>query len=66
MAAKAERVLEDLFAAYLNRPELLPTTVRVRLDQEARARVVCDYIAGMTDRFALQEYQRLFDPATQV
>jgi dGTPase len=66
MAAKAERVLEELFNAYLDRPELLPKTVRTHLADEARARVVCDYIAGMTDRFALQEYQRLFDPATQV
>jgi len=66
MAAKAERVLEDLFIVYLNRPELLPKTARVRLENQARARVVCDYIAGMTDRYALQEYQRLFDPATQV
>ncbi len=66
MAAKAERVLEELFTAYLNRPELLPKSVRARIESEARARVVCDYIAGMTDRFALQEYQRLFDPATQV
>ncbi len=66
MAVKAERVLEELFTAYLNRPELLPKSVRGRIENQARARVVCDYIAGMTDRFALQEYQRLFDPATQV
>jgi dGTPase len=66
MAAKAERVLEELFKAYLDKPELLPKTVRTRMENDARARVVCDYIAGMTDRFALQEYQRLFDPETQV
>ena len=66
MAAKAERVLEELFTAYLNRPGLLPKSVRARIENQARACVVCDYIAGMTDRFALQEYQRLFDPATQV
>ncbi len=66
MAAKAERVLADLFEAYLNNPRILPDSVRERMDQEAPARVVCDYVAGMTDRFALQEYQRLFDPGTQV
>ncbi|MCL4395117.1 MAG: deoxyguanosinetriphosphate triphosphohydrolase [Chloroflexi bacterium] len=66
MAAKAEHVLEELFKAYIGKPELLPKTVVGRMEDEARARVVCDYIAGMTDRFALQEYQRLFDPATQV
>jgi dGTPase len=66
MATKAERVLEDLFNAYLGNPRILPKNVRLRMDDQPPARVVCDYIAGMTDRFALQEYQRLFDPATQV
>jgi dGTPase len=66
MAAKAERVLEELFKAYMGKPELLPKIVVGRMQDEERARVVCDYIAGMTDRFALQEYQRLFDPQTQV
>ncbi len=66
MAAKAERVLEELFNAYMSKPELMPKQTRARLQNEARARVVCDYIAGMTDRFALLEHQRLFDPGTQV
>ncbi len=66
MAAKAERVLEELFTAYLSNPRLLPKSVQARIGQEGQARVVCDYVAGMTDRFALQEHQRLFDPATQV
>jgi dGTPase len=66
MVVKAERVLEELFTAYMNKPGLLPKTVRARMEKEAQARVVCDYIAGMTDRFALQEYQRLFDPGAQV
>ena len=66
MAAKAERVLEQLFNAYLSNPRLLPGATRARMEHETAARVVCDYIAGMTDRFALQEYQRLFDPGTQV
>ncbi|MDE3088276.1 MAG: deoxyguanosinetriphosphate triphosphohydrolase [Chloroflexota bacterium] len=66
MAAKAEQVLAELFAAYMKNPRLLPNSVRARMDQVPQARAVCDYIAGMTDRFALQEHQRLFDPATQV
>ncbi len=66
MASKAEHVLEELFNAYLNDPRVLPQMVRARMDEQAPARVVCDYIAGMTDRYALQEYQRLFDPETQV
>lgn len=66
MAAKAERVLEELFTAYVQNPRLLPKSVQRKMNGEHPARVVCDYIAGMTDRFALQEHQRLFDPGTQV
>ena len=66
MAAKAERVLEELFNAYMNNPRVLPKNVRLRMSDEEQARVIADYIAGMTDRFALDEHQRLFDPGTQV
>jgi dGTPase len=66
MANKAERVLEQLFAAYMNDSRILPQNVTHRMKTEGRARVIADYIAGMTDRFALQEFQRLFDPETQV
>ena len=63
MAVKAERLLRDLFGAYLAEPRQLAP------EQQARAasargdlqRVVCDYIAGMTDRYAIQEHKRLFD-----
>jgi len=66
MAVKAERVIQDLFHAYMERPEMLPAgTASVRLqragDEPARARVVADYVAGMTDRYALDEYDRLFN-----
>ena len=66
MASKAEQVIESLFAAYLKEPQILPKAVRSRMEHESPARVVCDYIAGMTDRFALDEYSRLFDPLTHV
>lgn len=66
MAGKAERVLASLFEAYLKEPLTLPKSVRARMEHETPARVVCDYIAGMTDRFALDEYARLFDPMTRV
>ncbi|MDL1897731.1 deoxyguanosinetriphosphate triphosphohydrolase, partial [Anaerolineae bacterium CFX7] len=66
MASKAEQVIERLFHAYLNDPLLLPPKTQARLEQEIPARVVCDYIAGMTDRYALDEYARLFDPMTRV
>ena len=66
MAAKATRVLRDLFNTYLEWPQQLPPNVYARAESEAIARVVCDYIAGMTDRFALDEYAKLFDPHQRV
>ncbi len=59
---KARTVLERLFAAYIEIPEMLPPTVQQAVEEEGLYRAVCDYIAGMTDRFALEEYARLFDP----
>jgi dGTPase len=68
MQAKAQRVLEAIFEAYTEEPAQLPDTMQARLDvaEEPMERIVCDYIAGMTDRFALDEYARLFDPAVRV
>ncbi len=62
MADKARRFLTALFEAYLNKPEQLPDTTRRRLEKEDPYRVICDYIAGMTDRYALDEYRKLFYP----
>lgn len=59
---KAEHVLESLFTAYTTAPEILPYPVQRSVEEEGVYRAVCDYIAGMTDRFALEEYARLFDP----
>jgi dGTPase len=68
MAAKAERVLRALFGAYTMEPAQLPDTVQARIasSEEAMERLVCDYVAGMTDRFALEDYARLFDPSVRV
>ncbi len=66
MSDKARRLLTELFAAYLAKPEQLPPTSYGRLKQGSPHRVVCDYIAGMTDRYAMDEYQKLFDPYTKV
>ncbi|MGB8645535.1 MAG: deoxyguanosinetriphosphate triphosphohydrolase [Anaerolineae bacterium] len=66
MASKAEMVIRSLFEAYLKEPRILPQNVRLKMEHQEPARVVCDYIAGMTDRFALDEYARLFDPHTRV
>ncbi len=64
MATKAERLLADLFNAYVLQPLQLPPEVqqRVQTQVEGLHRVVCDYIAGMTDRYAIQEHKRLYDP----
>ena len=66
MRIKAERFLKMLFENYLQNPTLLPTSYQAKYDQCERERVVCDYIAGMTDRYALDEYKRLFEPYERV
>jgi len=67
MAAKAQRTLEALFRAYTEEPGQLPEAVQVRAKgEDGLERIVCDYVAGMTDRFALEEFARLFDPAVRV
>ncbi len=64
MASKAERTLRDLFHAYVQEPLQLPPEIqqRAQVHPGGRERVVCDYLAGMTDRYAIQEHKRLFDP----
>jgi len=67
MSAKAERIITDLFSAFMADARLLPTQYQARAAGEGDpagglARVVADYIAGMTDRYAIREHARLFDP----
>ncbi|MBI3361615.1 MAG: deoxyguanosinetriphosphate triphosphohydrolase [Chloroflexi bacterium] len=62
MQVKAEKIIGDLFEAYTREPAQLPASVQARLADEELYRVVCDYIAGMTDRYALEEHAKLFDP----
>ncbi|MCD6289224.1 MAG: deoxyguanosinetriphosphate triphosphohydrolase [Anaerolineae bacterium] len=66
MTQKARRLLSDLFYAYIEEPAQLPDDTRARIEEEPEGlyRVVCDYIAGMTDRYALDEHRKLFDPET--
>ncbi len=66
MRIKAERFLTMLFESYLSCPALLPAAYQARFAEHGQARVICDYLAGMTDRFALDEYKRLFDPYERV
>lgn len=62
MQAKAERYVCEIFGAYLNEPGMLPPHVQDRLAGTKTERVITDYIAGMTDRYALQEWDKLFNP----
>lgn len=62
MQVKAERIITDLFHAYLAEPMILPRHIQDFIEERGVQRVVCDYIAGMTDRFAMEEHHKLFDP----
>jgi len=62
MSFKADKILSELFNTYLQEPSTLPRHIQDRMEKGVSERVVCDYIAGMTDRFAIDEHQKLFDP----
>ncbi len=66
MDLKARRFIGELFEAYTTSPVILPTTVQERAAKRSLHRTVCDYIAGMTDRYALQEHSRLFNQTAQI
>jgi dGTPase len=69
MSAKAERIIHDLFVAFFEHPEILPGTLAENAVAATRdgdilrcTRIIADYIAGMTDRFAIAEHKRVFSP----
>ncbi len=67
MRSQAKRIIKELFELFLNEPETLPPPWRQDGEQVTgarRARLVCDYIAGMTDSFAIEEHRRLFSLET--
>jgi dGTPase len=66
MGDKAGRLLRDLFESYVGEPRQLPPSFQSQLERDGVHRVVCDYIAGMTDRFAVDDHQKLFDPTVRV
>jgi dGTPase len=66
MSTKAKRFIAELFEVYLDNPEQLPTEVQKRIKSDGTRRVICDYIAGMTDRYCLDEYKKLFNPYEKV
>ncbi|HXV27514.1 MAG TPA: deoxyguanosinetriphosphate triphosphohydrolase [bacterium] len=66
MTDKGQRFIKALFQVYLQKPDSLPPEVGTRLKKEGVHRAVCDHIAAMTDRFALDEYRRFFEPYERV
>jgi len=69
MTTKARRIIRDLFDVYLKNPKQLPYSVYARdkkFTTPQKYAIICNYIASMTDRFALDEHKRLFDPYQKV
>ncbi|MBP9866320.1 MAG: deoxyguanosinetriphosphate triphosphohydrolase [Candidatus Omnitrophica bacterium] len=62
MTEKGQRFIKSLFRTYMDKPGQLPPEVLNKAEAESLERAVCDYLAGMTDRFAIQEYKRFFEP----
>jgi dGTPase len=63
---RADSILRRLFKAYLADPSAMPPDWAAKAQQGERERAVADYIAGMTDRFAIAEHARLFDGASEL
>lgn len=69
MTSKAKRIIKDLFLVYKENPKQLPPSVYQRnrtYDKKSQYEVICNHIASMTDRFALDEHKRLFNPYEKV
>lgn len=66
MSIKAKACIDKLFNFYLDNPEALPLRAQKRVKLDGVRRVVCDYIASMTDRYAIDEHKKLFDPYEKV
>ena len=67
MGVKAKTVMTGIFEAYFEEPRQMPPHIVATIGEgRGKPRVIADYIAGMTDRFALVEYRKLFDPLEKV
>jgi dGTPase len=66
MTEKGKRLIRSLFESFLEKPGQLPPQVQERAKREGLRRAVCDYMAGMTDRYVQDEYLRLFEPYERV
>lgn len=62
MQVKAERIISDLFHAYQAEPATLPEHIQLFIEKRGLERTLCDHIAGMTDRYAIEEHQKMFNP----
>lgn len=60
--SKARRIIQELYKYYMDHPEKLPADFRPQLDLEGLPRVVCDYVAGMTDKYAVYKFEEIFVP----
>lgn len=69
MTSKARRIIYDLFEVYKNNPQQLPYSIYQRdrrFTKDEEYQIICNYIASMTDRFALDEHKKFFDPYQKV
>ena len=69
MTSKAKRIIDDLFRVYKDKPTQLPYSIYQRdrkYTKKTEYEIICNYIAGMTDRFALDEHKKLFNPYEKV
>lgn len=66
MADKAGRFLTSLFKVYCDNPKQLPPQMLRKIKERGKYRVICDYVAGMTDRYALDQYKKFFEPYERV
>lgn len=69
MTEKAKRIINDLFNVYMEEPEQLPYSIYQRgreYEENEKYNIICNHIASMTDRFAIDEYKKLFDPDEKV
>jgi len=66
MHEKANRILKELFQLYTRNPKVLPPSTQSKLKEAPLHTIICDYVAGMTDRFAINEYRRLCDLSEKI
>lgn len=66
MHEKGHRILKELFTLYCRNPKILPPSTQTKLKESPLVTIVCDYVAGMTDRFAINEYRRLCDLSEKI